>query len=56
MLCPETSRTLSLWTKETAEDIRLKEALDRSAPYPWLLRMAVAGVVDVVPGAAMVQR
>jgi hypothetical protein len=37
MLCPETSRKVSLWTKEPAEDIRLKEALDRSTPCPWLL-------------------
>jgi hypothetical protein len=37
MLCPETSRKVSLWTKEPAEAIRLKEALDRNAPCPWLL-------------------
>jgi hypothetical protein len=37
MLCPETSRTASLWTKEQAEAICLKEALDRSAPCNWLL-------------------
>jgi hypothetical protein len=33
-------RKVSLWTKETAEDIRLKEALDRSAPCPWVLWVA----------------
>jgi hypothetical protein len=36
---------VSLWTKETAEDIRLEEAFDRSAPCPWLLWTATS--VDV---------
>jgi hypothetical protein len=45
MLCPETSRNASLWTKELAEAIRLKEALDLSAPCPWLL--FGASIVDV---------
>jgi hypothetical protein len=40
MLCPETLRTASLSKKETAEDICLKEALERSAPCPWLLWVA----------------
>jgi hypothetical protein len=59
MLCPETSRNASLWTKEPAEAIRLKEALDRSAPCPWLLLGAwIVDVEDDVEDAdddAMVQ-
>jgi hypothetical protein len=46
MLCPETSRIVSLWTKEPAEDSRLKKALDRSAPCPSLLRDASYVEVD----------
>jgi hypothetical protein len=40
---------VSLWTKETAEDIRLKEALELSAPCPWLFWM-----VDVAAGVAII--
>jgi hypothetical protein len=47
MLCPETSRNASLWTKEPAEDLRLKEALDLSTPCPWLLLGASYVDVDV---------
>jgi hypothetical protein len=42
---------VSLWTIETAEDIRLLEALDLSAPCRWILSMMVVMVVAV---AAMV--
>jgi hypothetical protein len=47
-LGPYTARRASLWTSETAEDFRLEEALDRSAPCPWLLWTAKYVDVDAV--------
>jgi hypothetical protein len=42
---PENSRWVSLWTIETAEYIRLVEALELSPPCPWLHSMMVLVVV-----------